>query len=58
MQHLVFATASLVALLASLAFSASAGDDAFRDEIEHWRQKHWIPSRRTTAGLPSAGSSG
>ncbi len=39
MQPLVFAAASLVAVLASLAFSASAGDDAYRDEIEHWRQK-------------------
>ncbi len=39
MQPLVFATASLVALLASLAFSVSGGDDAYRDEIERWRQK-------------------
>jgi uncharacterized protein (DUF1684 family) len=39
MQPVVIASASLVALLASLAFSASAGDDAYRDEIERWRQK-------------------
>jgi uncharacterized protein len=39
MQPFVFATASLVALLVSLALSASAGDDAYRGEIERWRQK-------------------
>jgi uncharacterized protein len=38
MQPLVFATASLVAVLAPLAFSASAGNGAYRDEIERWRQ--------------------
>jgi uncharacterized protein len=39
MQSVVFASASLVALTAALAFSASAADDGYRDEIARWRQK-------------------
>jgi uncharacterized protein len=35
MQSVVFASASLVALL---AFLAAGGDDGYRDEIERWRQ--------------------
>jgi uncharacterized protein (DUF1684 family) len=39
MQSVVFASASLVVLMVSLAFSAAGGDDGDRDEIERWRQK-------------------
>jgi len=39
MRPVVSAFALLWALLASLALSAAAGDDRYRDEIERWRQK-------------------
>ena len=39
MQRILFASASVVALTASLGFSAAGGDDGYRDEIERWRQK-------------------
>ena len=38
MKPLVFAAAGLAALLMSSAFSAWDGDDAYRDEVAHWRQ--------------------
>jgi uncharacterized protein len=38
MQCVVCATASLVALIASLAFLAVGSDDGYRDEVESWRR--------------------
>ena len=39
MQSVVFASASLAALMASLAFSAAGGENGYRDEIDRWREK-------------------
>jgi uncharacterized protein len=39
MQSVVFASASLVVLMASLAFSAAGVEDGYREEIDRWREK-------------------